>query len=257
LLAHGDSPTKILVVDDEVAIATTLRAILEQQGYRAAVAFDGNAAVLAARSFRPDVLLSDVKMPKLNGIEAALVILQELPDCKVLLYSAAPLPADSVAKAKARGHEFAVVEKPIAPGDLLVRIRGAIRKHRTSFNAVVLNVDDDDIQRYAITRMLQHAGFVVREARTGAEALAEARHQPDLILLDINLPDIDGFEVCRRLKQAPETNRIPIVQLTNTFRDEAARAKSLSLGAEDFFTHPVQPDTLLAKLRELTKPDRK
>jgi CheY-like chemotaxis protein len=251
MIAQAIGAHRILVVDDEVVIATTLRAILEQQGYRAAVAFDGTAAIKVARAFKPDVLLTDVQMPKMNGIEAALEIVHYLPDCKVLLYTAKVLPMDSVRKAKTQGHDFAVIEKPVAPGDLLIQIRNTIRKQRTSFNAVVLNVDDDDIQRYAVTRMLQHAGFVVREARTGEEALAEARKAPALILLDINLPDISGFEVCKRLKADPATAHIPVVHLTNTYRDEAARAKALSLGAEDFFTHPAQPDALLAKLREL------
>jgi CheY-like chemotaxis protein len=243
--------TKILVVDDEIVVATTLRAILEQQGYRAAMAFEGEAAVSVARSFQPDVLLTDIQLPKKNGIEAALQIVQELPNCKVLLYTAKPVPADSLARARAQGHQFIVVEKPMAPGELLVRIRDSIRKRRTSFNAVVLVADDHEVQRYAVCRMLQRAGFVVREASTGAEALAAARAGPDLILLDINLPDIDGFEVCRRVKAAPETAHIPVVHITSTYRDEVARAKALSFGAEDLFTHPVHPDALLAKLREI------
>ena len=243
---------KILVVDDQAVVATTLRAILEQQGYRAAIAFDGLAAVRAAQSFKPDVLLTDVQMPKMNGIEAALEIVRDLPHCHVMLYTAAKsLPEDSLGIARAQGHDFTVIEKPVEAGDLLVRIRNTIRKRRTSFNAVVLNVDDDDIQRYAVSRMLSHAGFVAREAKTGEEALREARNHPDLILLDINLPDIDGFEVCKRLKEAPETAHIPVVHLTNTFRDDVAKAKALSFGAEDFFTHPVHPEALFQKLREL------
>jgi CheY-like chemotaxis protein len=251
---HDLASAKILVVDDEVVIATTLRAILEQQGYRTAVAFDGCAGIKVARAFRPDVLVTDVQMPKMNGVEAALEIVQELPRCRVLLFTAAKsLPQDSLAKARARGHHFPVIQKPIAPGEMLTTIRSTIRKQRSSFNAVILNVDDDDIQRYAVSRMLQHAGFVIREARTGEEALAQANTAPlpALILLDIKLPDIDGFEVCKRLKQAPNTASIPVVHLTNIYRDEAARAKALILGAEEFFTHPVQPDDFFAKLREL------
>jgi CheY-like chemotaxis protein len=251
MLTPGGGAHKILVADDEVVIATTLRAILEQQGYRAAVAFDGKAAVRVARSFEPDVLLADVQMPKMNGIEAALEILQNLPDCNVLLYTAKPLPEDSLAKAKAQGYEFPLIQKPIAPGDLLHQIRNTIRKRRTSFKAVVLNVDDDEVQRYAVTRMLQHAGFVVREARTGAEALAEARKDPALILLDVNLPDMNGFEVCKRLKESPDTAHIPVVHLTSTYRDELGKQKALSLGAVDYFTHPVQPEALFEKLREI------
>jgi CheY-like chemotaxis protein len=243
---------KILVVDDEIPVATTLRAILEQAGYRAVVAFSGPSAIKIAQTFKPDVLLTDVMMPKMNGIEAALEIVRDVPKCSVLLYTASKvLPVDSMSKVKAQGHNFPVVEKPIEPGDLLLSIRNTIRKHRSSFQAIVLNVDDDDMQRYAVSRLLSHAGFVVREAKSGEEALKEARNHPHLILLDIKLPDMDGFEVCRRLKAAPETAHIPVVHLTNIFRDEEAKAKALAAGAEEFFTHPVHPDALFAKLREL------
>ena len=65
---------------------------------------------------------------------------------------------------------------------------------------LILNVDDYEASRYARTQMLQRAGFHVLEAGTGAEALRLARERPDLVLLDVNLPDMDGFEVCRRLR---------------------------------------------------------
>ena len=252
-MRHSRSPAKILVADDEAVIATTLRTILEQSGFRVAVAFDDSAAVKLAATFEPDVLVTDVQMPKLDGIEAALQVVARLPQCNVVLYTAHNLPPASVASAKAQGHDFPVIQKPIAPGELLDRIRDIIKQRRSSFHALVLNVDDNDMQRYAITRLLEHRGLVVREARTGAEALELAMTQrPDLVLLDINLPDISGFDVCKRLKAMPATADIPVVHLTNTFRDDVARATALSFGAADFFTHPVQPDTLLEKIRELT-----
>jgi CheY-like chemotaxis protein len=77
-------------------------------------------------------------------------------------------------------------------------------------NARILNVDDHDAGRYARTRFLTRAGFAVEEAGTGNQALQAVRDRPpDLVLLDINLPDLDGFEVCRRIKADAETSRIP------------------------------------------------
>src|SRR5262249_48329409 len=81
-------------------------------------------------------------------------------------------------------------------------------------SATILNVDDDLATRYAVTRTLQRAGFTVREASTGQEALALARENPDLILLDVQLPDITGFEVCQRLKADPATAPIPVLQMS-------------------------------------------
>src|SRR4051794_38308886 len=79
----------------------------------------------------------------------------------------------------------------------------------------ILNVDDDEGCRYAVTRILELNNFAVQEAVTGAEALRLASsEQPDLVLLDVNLPDIDGFEVCKRLKSQPATARIPVLHVT-------------------------------------------
>ena len=78
----------------------------------------------------------------------------------------------------------------------------------------VLAVDDNDAIRYSVVRRLRDAGFHVIEASTGAEALRLAKQEPVLITLDINLPDIDGFEVCRRLKSDPATREIPVLHLS-------------------------------------------
>lgn len=250
LTVTGD-PLKVLILDDEVVIASTLRSILEQQGVRVAVAFDGKTAVSVASTFEPDVLVADVQMPKLNGIEAAIQIVRRSPKCKVFVYTGKVLLQESLAQIKQQG--FGLIERPIAPTDLLDRLRELAKmgRRRTSFQAVVLNVNDNEIQRYAVTRMLTHRGFVVREARSGAEALKEAQKHPDLILLDINLPDISGFEVCKRLKQSPTTSDIPVVHLTNTYRDDVAKAQALSCGAEDVFTYPAQPEELFTRLQEI------
>src|SRR5687767_10609900 len=92
-------------------------------------------------------------------------------------------------------------------------VRGRIfTGKQTLANARILNVDDHDAGRYARTRFLTRAGFSVEEACTGDQALRAVRDRPpDLVLLDINLPDLDGFEVCRRIKSDPETARLPVI----------------------------------------------
>src|SRR5271165_2345138 len=80
--------------------------------------------------------------------------------------------------------------------------------------ATVLAVDDNDAVRYSLSRYLREGGYGVMEARTGTEALHLARQNPALITLDINLPDMDGFEVCRRLKQDPLTSGIPVLHVS-------------------------------------------
>jgi CheY-like chemotaxis protein len=83
----------------------------------------------------------------------------------------------------------------------------------------VLVVDDDEGKRYAIGKILRKAGFAIREAATGTDALRLAATQPDLIILDVQLPDINGFEVCRQIKADPATAAIPVLHLSTTFVD--------------------------------------
>ena len=126
---------------------------------------------------------------------------------------------------------------------------------RSTFeNALVLSVDDNEASRYAIGRTLRQAGFRVIEAGTGMEALARARdNTPDLILLDVKLPDIDGFEVSRRLKADAVTASIPVLQITATYSSTEHWAQALNAGADGYLTHPAEPIVLLATIRALLR----
>jgi two-component system, cell cycle sensor histidine kinase and response regulator CckA len=118
----------------------------------------------------------------------------------------------------------------------------------------ILNVDDDAATRYIRTRILTQAGFDVAEAATGAETLRLAGGQPPaVVLLDLKLPDIDGFEVCRRLKQTPETARIQVLHISAAFRTPQDRAAGLNCGADGFLTEPVEPEVLVATVRALLR----
>src|SRR6478736_1499714 len=119
--------------------------------------------------------------------------------------------------------------------------------------ATVLVVDDSPENRYAAGRYLGRAGFAIWEAETGAQGLAMAAEDPDLILLDVHLPDIDGFEVCRRLKEDPVTARIPVLQRSQSHVDDAARVHGLESGADAYLAEPVDPTVLIATARALLR----
>ncbi len=114
---------RVLVVDDEHVIADTLAIILNRAGYDASAAYTGNEAVDLARSERPDLIISDVIMPDMNGIEAAIHIRGFLPSCKILLFSGQAATADLLENARARGFEFQILAKPVHPQDLLAKLR--------------------------------------------------------------------------------------------------------------------------------------
>ena len=114
--------------------------------------------------------------------------------------------------------------------------------------ARVLVVDDDPDINMSVQASLRIAGYEVVGALTGAAALAEVGRQcPDLVLLDQMLPDLDGGEICRRLRAAPETKRVPIMFLTAR-SGEDARVRGLALGADDYVTKPFSMPELLLRI---------
>ena len=116
----------------------------------------------------------------------------------------------------------------------------------------ILNVDDSEAIRYAKSRILRRAGFRVLEAPTGREALLLAtQERPDLVLLDVNLPDISGLEVCRRLKQM--FPRMLVLQTSASFVDVDDRVRGLETGADSYLTEPVVPAELIAAVRALLR----
>ena len=110
----------------------------------------------------------------------------------------------------------------------------------------VLIVDDDEAGRYATRRVLERANFDVSEASDGSSALTALARHPDLVLLDLRLPDVDGFEICRRIKSSPETASIRILPLTGVFTSERDRRRALALGADGYLVRPVSPEKLVA-----------
>ncbi|MFH1466546.1 MAG: response regulator [Pseudomonadota bacterium] len=121
---------------------------------------------------------------------------------------------------------------------------------------VVLVVDDNEAGRYVTCHHLRAAGYRVIETATGAGALALAAQIPDGIVLDVKLPDLSGFEVCRRLRAEPRTAAIPVLHLSGAFPDEASRIAGLESGADGYLTQPVEPAVLLAHVQALLRTGR-
>jgi len=122
-MSKTSSKPKVLVADDERVIADTLAMILNQSGFEARSVYSGEGALEMASDFQPDMLISDVIMADLNGIDAAIRIRELLPGIKILLFSGQAATADLLEKARSQGHEFDILAKPVHPQDLLNRLR--------------------------------------------------------------------------------------------------------------------------------------
>src|SRR5436190_7164861 len=119
--------------------------------------------------------------------------------------------------------------------------------------ATVLLVDDDATNRMGLSLLFEQAGFSVQEASTGEEALRLAEQNPDLVILDVNLPDLDGFEVCRRLRARPATRDVGVVHLSGVHVGADDRTQGLEEGADAYLVKPVEPRELLAHVRALLR----
>ena len=112
----------ILVVDDEINIAATLALILQSRGYSVAVAYSGEQALDLAATQPPDMLISDVVMPGIDGFQLAIKLKDQLPDCGVLLVSGQPATAERMVAAQRSGHHFELLAKPVHPSEIIARV---------------------------------------------------------------------------------------------------------------------------------------
>ncbi|WP_454726315.1 MULTISPECIES: hybrid sensor histidine kinase/response regulator [Cupriavidus] len=119
---------------------------------------------------------------------------------------------------------------------------------------LILNVDDSDGPRYVKGRILQRAGFAVLEAASGHAALSLVRqHAPDLVLLDVKLPDIDGLEVCRLIKNDPDTAATLVLQTSAALTESRHRVRALDGGADSFLVEPVEAEELVSNINALLR----
>ena len=122
----------VLIVDDERVIADTLSIILSRSGFSTMTAYDGESALEHDRTVHPDVLISDVVMPEMTGVELAIAVTETVPGCKVLLFSGQATTVDLLEKARHRGHDFTILTKPVHPTDMLPSRRSAKAPQRHS-----------------------------------------------------------------------------------------------------------------------------
>jgi CheY-like chemotaxis protein len=121
----------VLVVDDESAIADTLAEILTLSGYAAMPVYDGEEALESALLMPPELLITDVMLPGMSGIELAITMRRIFPDCRVLLFSGQAATSDLLTSAKRAGHQFTLLSKPVYPTDLLKQVSESLGESNT------------------------------------------------------------------------------------------------------------------------------
>lgn len=205
----GDDAFGVLIIDDDPKALSSMSSFVRARGYRVWTADDAQTGLDLARAERPDVILLDVIMPRRDGWS----VLRELKQDPVLCET--PVILVSVVNDQDLGLAFGAVDhivKPVDPDHLLGRINRLVGDRSRE----VLIVDDDPATRALFRRLLAREGWAVREAADGARALALiGEHPPGLVVLDLMMPNIDGFEVLRRLRDSSDCAGIPVIVATS------------------------------------------
>jgi signal transduction histidine kinase/CheY-like chemotaxis protein len=217
-----DSPI-VLVVEDDPQAAELLRLYLEGAGCRVEMAWDGEDGFIKSCHLHPALITLDLLLPKLDGWDL-LVRLKGEPTTR-------EIPVVIVSIKEERGKGFALgasdyLVKPVSREELVNALQRVGLPRRPREAVTVLAIDDDPLALELVDAILSGEGFQVRKASGGAEGLAVARQAtPALIILDLLMPEVDGFTVVERLRADPTTAAIPIVILTskNLTADEKAR----------------------------------
>lgn len=199
---------RALVIDDDVAIHELLRDLLEGQGFQVTTAVDGEQGLKLARELKPDLITLDVKMPVMDGWEVLSLIQEDtqLAQIPVIMISV----SDEREKGIAMGAEY--LSKPIDRG----KLAALLAKHRGGGeNPLGLILEDDERQREMLRKVLEEQGWRVEAVENGVAGLRKvAENQPALILLDLIMPQMDGFTFLGQLRKNNKWREIPVVVLT-------------------------------------------
>jgi signal transduction histidine kinase/CheY-like chemotaxis protein len=250
--ADGDDGPLVLVIDDDPAVRDLLTRFLTRERFRVITAADGEAGLREARAQRPDAITLDVMMPGMDGwsVLGALKADPEVADIPVVMLT--------IADDRNLGYTLGASDyltKPVDRDRLLTLLRrfqanGATRR--------VLVVDDDAGTRALMRGILERDGWTVAEAENGRVALEmTSRERPSLVLLDLRMPVMDGFEFVAELRRRPEAGRIPIVVMTARDVSDEDRRR-LNGGVERVLQKAsVSREELLAVLRDILRATRK
>lgn len=243
----------ILIVEDDTALRGILAEKISRSGYRVAEAGNGVEALELMRGQKPDLVLLDILMPQKDGME---VLEEKKKDASiaaipVIVISNSGQPVE-IERAKALGVADFLIKTTFDPTEVLDKITSTLHMEKTQSSAptipvagaaetaaaseghTVLVVEDDTFLRELLVEKLSSEGFKVLSATDGKECQTILEKQlPHLIILDLILPDINGFEILEQIKKAPRTQAIPVIVLSNLDQKEDID-RAMSGGAIDF-----------------------
>ena len=260
----------ILVVEDDASEQVSIKALLEHDDVEIAVAGTGEAALESLKERDYDCVVLDLKLPDMSGFDLLERISKDvqLVDLPVVVFTGRELSPDEELRLRSMARSIVVkgVESPERLLDetslFLHRVVKSLpaqkqrmieRLHSSDEDLIgrtVLVVDDDPRNIFALSSVLERHGMSVLTASTGREALTliEGTSQLAIVLMDIMMPEMDGYQVIRAIRENPVLRRLPIIALTAKAM-KGDREKCLEAGASDYLAKPVNTEQLIAALR--------
>ncbi|MFH0940508.1 MAG: response regulator [Candidatus Omnitrophota bacterium] len=238
---------KILVIDDEADIRDIVRLYLVEEGFEVVEAENGQDGILTAQREQPDLIILDIMMPGINGFEVAKHLKDDPNTHDIPIVILSVLAQDS----QYRHGILDYISKPFRQEELVDIIRKVFEKvDGRAGKKSVLIVDDDPDVVDIIAICLKDNNIVPEKAYNGLDALEKIKTKNiDLILLDINMPGMNGFEVIKQLKTDKKTYDIPIVVLTGTYISEGDKKHGLTLGVAKYLTKPFSADDIAKEIK--------
>ena len=245
-------PSCILLVDDSRLIHASVGKIIDENGFKLIRAMDGVEGLQKAVEYIPDLIISDLDMPNMNGYEMCQEIKQRevTQDIPVVILSARGAGLDIDKGFDVGANDF--LTKPVDEAELISRINLTLGSQgENSLREKILVVDDSALVRNMMKQGLSQQGFEILTANDGQEGYdAAVEHEPDLIVTDFNMPKMDGRELTRALKSREALSDIPVLMLTAADSDTDQR-KGKHAGVAAFLSKPFPPDKLVVIAEKL------
>ena len=258
---------KVLIIEDNELNMKLVRSLLQLGKYRVFEADNAEKGLQLMRANRPDLVLMDIQLPGMNGLKATQIIKKDndLKHTPVVALTSYAMQGDEKKAVSAGCAGY--ITKPIDTRSFLDQIQKFIKHDaqetkapnsdrpasQNSTCAKVLIVDDEPKNIKLLSAQMPPSEFNIISAHGGIEAMQKINDQhPDLILLDIMMPDMDGYEVTRRVKANPATKEIPIILIT-ALDSKDDKVKGLEAGAEEFLTKPVNMAELRTRINSMLR----